>query len=274
MARTTTSNDSPTADAQPASKKRNGRRGHRTPGLIKRGAVFHIDKIIEGRRVTESTGAKDLAEAERYLAHRRAEIRRAHVYGERPSVTMQEAAAKFLAEYCPEASLARATNNLAQVLAFVGNLDVAQVHDGVLEVYRHARRDAGIAAGTINLELATLTRVMNLAARVWRHENGRPYIDTAPLLRREKGPVVHVPYPLSWDEQRRLFGELPAHRAEAALFAVNTGLRQEELCALRWAWRVRVTELDTSIFVLPGNCATRAARWSSRRRRVRTAWSC
>jgi DNA invertase Pin-like site-specific DNA recombinase len=37
-------------------------------------------------------------------------------------------------------------------------------------------------------------------------------------------PTSRQPYPLSWDEQVRLFRELPAHLAEMALFAVNTRL--------------------------------------------------
>ena len=36
-----------------------------------------------------------------------------------------------------------------------------------------------------------------------------------------------------------------------ALFDVNTGLCDQELCQLRWSWEVKVPELDTSVFVLP-----------------------
>jgi integrase len=61
------------------------------------------------------------------------------------------------------------------------------------------------------------------------------------------------PYPLTWDEQRRLFQELPAHLAEMALFAVNTGAREGIVCGLRWEWQVRVPELDTSVFIAPGS---------------------
>jgi integrase len=37
------------------------------------------------------------------------------------------------------------------------------------------------------------------------------------------------PYPLSWEEQAKLFRELPPHLAEMALFAVNTGCRVSEI---------------------------------------------
>ena len=61
------------------------------------------------------------------------------------------------------------------------------------------------------------------------------------------------PYPLSWEEQSRLFRELPDHLADMALFAVNTGCRDAEICNLRWDWEVAVPELGTSVFIIPGS---------------------
>ena len=37
-----------------------------------------------------------------------------------------------------------------------------------------------------------------------------------------------------------------------ALCKVNTGLREQEVCRLRWDWEVKVPELETSVFVIPG----------------------
>ena len=37
-----------------------------------------------------------------------------------------------------------------------------------------------------------------------------------------------------------------------ALFAVNTGCRDAEVCGLRWEWEVTVPELETSVFIIPG----------------------
>jgi len=59
------------------------------------------------------------------------------------------------------------------------------------------------------------------------------------------------PYPLNWDEQERFFAELPPHLEQMALFDVNTGLRDQELCQLRWSWEVEVPELNASVFILP-----------------------
>jgi len=36
-----------------------------------------------------------------------------------------------------------------------------------------------------------------------------------------------------------------------ALFKVNTGCREQEVCSLCWDWEVKVPELDTSVFIIP-----------------------
>jgi integrase len=43
------------------------------------------------------------------------------------------------------------------------------------------------------------------------------------------------------------------HLARMALFKVNTGGRNGEVCGLRWEWEVVVPELDTSVFLIPGS---------------------
>jgi integrase len=124
------------------------------------------------------------------------------------------------------------------------------LHDA-LAPFKEARRTQGIKAGTINRDLDSVRRVLTLAARVWRHPNGMPYIDTAPLLIREHGQA-RKPYPLQWDEQERFLKELPQHLRDMALFMLNTGLRDQELCQLRWDWEVEVPEIGKSVFVIPG----------------------
>jgi len=40
--------------------------------------------------------------------------------------------------------------------------------------------------------------------------------------------------------------------ARMALFKVNTATREHEVRSLGWSWEVRVSELETSVFVVPG----------------------
>ena len=222
-----------------------------TSGLIKRGKIWHIQKRIRGYgRLYESTGASDRAEAERYLAHRLGEIRNVLLYGERPRITFREAAAKFIDENAHLRSLSRYALSLDTLNPYIGDLRLEQVHDDTLAPFKKARLAAGIRAGTINRDIATARRVLNLAARKWRHQNGRTYLASAPLLDIVRGEK-RKPYPLSWDEQKRFLQELPAHLEQMALFDLNTGLRDQELVTLRWYWEVQVPELGCSVFILP-----------------------
>ena len=76
--------------------------------------------------------------------------------------------------------------------------------------------------------------------------------------------TARKPYPLSWDAQNKLFALLPHTIASVALFKVNTGGREQEVCLLRWLWEVSVPELETSVFVIPDHFGGRSVDRASR----------
>ena len=80
---------------------------------------------------------------------------------------------------------------------------------------------------------------------------GLTWLSAAPKIKLVPDLHKRPPYPLSWEEQERLFGELPEYLAQMALFAVNTGCRDQEICSLRWDWEVAVPQLVTSAFIIP-----------------------
>lgn len=231
--------------------------GRRKPaGLKKRGRTWWIDKQIDGIRMVESCGTSDLAEAERLLTHRLEEIRKSKLYGIRPTRTLGQAAGKYLTDYGHKKSIAREGYAVKAVFEHVDpDIPIERVHNGTFDVYKSARASAGIKPGTINKDLAAIRRILNLAARVWRHDNGLAWLETSPLLEMVPDDDARKPYPLTWDEQTKLFKELPPYLERMTLFAVNTGLRDQEICKLRWEWEVVVQELETSVFVLPARRA-------------------
>lgn len=94
---------------------------------------------------------------------------------------------------------------------------------------------------------------MNVAASEWLDEQGRPWLPQAPKIRLLPEKDKRLPYPISWEEQVRLFEALPPHLERMALYAVNTGCRDQEICQLRWEWEVAVPDHpDWLIFVIPG----------------------
>jgi len=220
--------------------------GHKTSRcLTKRGGIWHIDKRIGGKRIRVSTETSSLEEAEAILSQVVTTHHRAKHFGERPRVLFREAATKYLREETKK-SLHNDAQALRALDPFIGDLFLEQVHGGTIEPFVQHMRRKGRAAGTINRYIAVVRRILNLAARYWRDsESGQSWLETAPLFRLEKG-IARKPYPISWDEQKLLITELSGNIGIAVLFMVNTGLRDQELCSLRWDWQV-----DDDLFVLP-----------------------
>lgn len=220
-------------------------------GLLLRKGVWHIDKVLFGERICESTHTGDLNEAEMLLAHRIAEARKVHLYGESREHTFREAGVKFFKENQHKRTIERDVRTLKVLDPFVGSLPLKLVHQGTLETYIQWRRNKENCGGTINRAIAVVKRILNLASRYWRDEADQPWIEVAPMLPRLRHLHQREAYPLSVAEQRLLFSELKGHLKTMALFKVNTGLRQAEVAGSRWKWEVEIPELGTSIFVIP-----------------------
>jgi integrase len=223
----------------------------KTPGLIKRGGVWHIDKVIRGTRVCESTGTSDMRRAGELLARRINDVREASVFGLRADHTFRAAATKFLNENQHQRRIKDGALQLKKLDPFIGSLLLRQVHIGALQEFIASRRKAGVKTKSINHALAVVRRVVNLAASEWFDELGLTWLETAPKIKLLQVTDSRDPYPLNFDEQTRLFRELPVHLARMALFKVNTGCREQEVCKLKWEWEVQVPELSSSVFIIP-----------------------
>ncbi len=224
-----------------------------TPGLYKRGKIWHVQKQIFGHCLRESTGTELLSEAERYLARRCEEIRQADVYGVRPKRTFEEAATKFLMENQHKRSLCSDASQLRMLNPYIGNLWLGAIHMGSLQSFIEARRKE-VSMRTINHGLKVVRRILNLASTEWLDEYGLSWLLTAPKIKLLPEPDLRKPYPLSWEEQDRLFDKLPPHLLQMASFAVNAGCRDQEICNLRWEWEIQVPALGTAkVFIIPAD---------------------
>jgi len=222
----------------------------RTPGLRKKGEIWHIEKVIAGQLVRQSTGETELDQAERFLAQLVEKLRKVKVYGERLERTFNEASARFIDEYSHKRSLDRDIVTLKAVMPFIGEMPLMTIHAGVLDGFIKNRKDSGISAGTLNRDMAIIRRVLTLSARLWRDDQGRPWLDTVPMLPTIQG-VKRKPRPITWQEQDQLLKIMPKYLAEMALFALNTGLRDQEICGMRWGEEFSVNGLDKSVFIIP-----------------------
>ena len=195
----------------------------KTPGLIKRGGLWHIDEFIRGRRVCESTGTSDKRQAEEILAQRVNQIREATLFGVRAEHTVRAAATRFLIDNKHRRAVCSDAIQLKTLDPFIGSLPLYKVDIGCFQKFIESRRKDAVTTKSINHARAVVRRIVNLAS----------------------------PYPINFDEQARLFRELPVHLARMARFKFNTGCREAEVCKLRWEWEVTVPELETSVFIIP-----------------------
>jgi integrase len=220
-------------------------------GLTNRGGVWHIDKRYRGVRICESTGTSKLAKAEEHLAKRMNDIREAQLHGLRPSRTFRVAATKYLQDNAQKKSIKDDAVQLRMLDPLIGGHDLRQVHMGTLQEFIAKRRAEGIKTKTLNAALGVVRRILNLAASEWIDEQGLTWLETAPKIKLFSVKDARSPYPLTPEEQALLFQELPDHLARMALYKVNTGCREQEVCQLRWDYEVKVPELDTSVFIIP-----------------------
>jgi integrase len=224
----------------------------KTSGLTKRGGIWHIDKTFRGARICESTGTSDLGRAEEYLAKRLVELREIRIYGARQLRTFRTAATKYLQENSHKKRIKDDAMHLKLLDGFIGDLDLTQVHMGNLQEFIAKRRQDGVKTKTMNASLGVVRRICNLASSEWMDRQGKTWLQTAPKIKLFAVKDARSPYPLTREEQTLLFQELPDHLARMALFKVNTGTREQEVCTLKWKYEVKVPELDTSVFLIPG----------------------
>lgn len=224
-------------------------------GLQLRKGIWHIDKQVRNfGRLCESTGTGERQEAEAYLIRRLEGIRAETVFGVRQRRLWREAATRFLEEYAHQPSIGHSAIYLKQLDPYVGDLFIHEIDDEALQAYVEDRLELGRAPRTINIALQRVVRILNLAARKWRDDQKRPWLDAVPMIEMlDEKATQRSPYPLSWDEQAILFDELPGHLTKMALYKVNTGSREQEVCKLRWDWEISVPELKTSVFLIPAN---------------------
>lgn len=180
-------------------------------------------------------------------------MRQIKIYGVRPERFFEEAAIKFVQENQHKRSIDRDICVLKQLMPFIGEMPLHCIHRGTLDPWIEHKKKEGRAPGTINHGLKIVRRILRLAENDWLDASGKTWLERAPRIQMLPDSNKRQPYPLSWNEQQKLFSALPTHLANMALFAVNTGCRDAEICKLRWDWEIKVPELMTFVFVVPGS---------------------
>jgi hypothetical protein len=86
---------------------------------------------------------------------------------------------------------------LKQLDPFIGSLELRQVHMGNLQAFIARRRQDGVKTKTLNMALAVVRRVLNLASSEWMDRAGKTWLETAPKIKLFPIKDARPPYPLS-----------------------------------------------------------------------------
>lgn len=203
------------------------------------------------------------------MIHRLEKLRQEKIYGVRQVRTWREAATRFLVEFKDQASIGLSASHIEQLDPYIGDLPITHIDDGSLATFirdrqRPSKTDKGkvkpgVSNRTVNIALQRVVRILNLCHRKWRDAEKRPWLESVPMISMlEEKRSARKPYQMSWEEQAILFPELPDHLLRMALYKVNTGCREQEVCKLRWDWEIRVPELNTSVFLIPAGFGGRS----------------
>src|SRR5215470_10181653 len=134
--------------------------------LYKRGTIWWIKYYANGRPVRESTGTDKEKEAERILKQKEGRVAAGlPVLPRVDRITYDEAKQDLLQYYAASGSrdLTEAGFRLSHLDRVFGGWRLAAIGGAEMTAYAVARQRAGAANGTINRELATLSRLLRLA---------------------------------------------------------------------------------------------------------------
>lgn len=231
-----------------------GRSKNKTAGVYASAdGRYEVDAVYRKQRIRRR-GFERLADAQSYLIARKAEISLGTEPGKRPAVTFDQAAAHHLNSKIDMPSWETDRYLLAPLVECIGSLTLDEINDETLAQFVAMRKAQGRKTKTINNALDIVQTICNRASTVWRHPNGMTWLAFPPSITRLDLIDQRPPRPISWDEQQRLIRECPPHLARMALFALNTGLREQPLCNLRWDWEAQVMlepGHTVSVFVVP-----------------------
>lgn len=200
--------------------------------LYRRGKVWWYRIKFHGSEVRESAGTTSKTVARKIELQRRRELEEGAggIKRQRPRL-FREASESWLAVKRPTLapkSIAIENSNLKHLLPIFGRMLCSDIESADIARYQERRGAEKAAAGTINLEVATLRAILRRLG-LWAR------LQPEVRMLQERQDVGRA---LSAEEESRLLracGEsMSRSLLSAAIVALNTGLRYGELVGLRW----------------------------------------
>ncbi len=194
----------------------------------KEAGVWYADYYADGKRVQESTGTRNKREADKFLALRVSEVQRG-VYVKPVHTTLPELWERYIAyAKTHKRSWKRDIQLYGNLESFLGSAPLAAITPLRVEEFQQSRIQE-VAPATVNRATALLKHMFNMAER-WELHRGANPVRLVKFL-----PEDNLQFQtLSEDEEQRLLAASPPYLREMILFALNIGLRTNEIFNLKW----------------------------------------
>jgi len=194
---------------------------------------YNLDVTVGGRRVKRALGTTSRKEAEQARDRVRTQLWRQHHLGERAPRTWDEAVLAWVAD--AERRRLAALPFFEEKFIWLGkHFDGRLLRDITKEDIKTALRskyETGVSGATVNRYYAAISSVFHYAKR-------EEWIDGFPILSKdEKYPENDGRFRfLTYDEATRLLSgtRMAPVTRRLVRFALATGLRQSNVCGLRW----------------------------------------
>lgn len=203
----------------------------RETGIYKRGdsPYWWINATLSnGKRVRQSSGTEDRAQAEAYLAKLKLDSYKEVNFGIKPHRSWKEAVVRYLEIKATLRSYRDVKRICCNLHPYLGDLMLNQINGDVVWSVIQGEFKKGNKAATVNRYLATLRGLLRMARDEWQ------WIDHIPKIRLLSGEVERDRW-LTRGEADKLIAVCPDHLAAVVKFALATGCRAREILGLEWS---------------------------------------
>ena len=205
-----------------------------TGTLYKRGKVWWMGYVVDGRQRCEST-----AETNRRLAQEKLSIRLAQIAQGQFNLLKKHAprlgawSQTFLDSVQHDNTRTRYASSRGNLISFFGeDTHLAHISGARIEEFKRVRRAEGIKAATVNRDLRILAQILKQAEQE-RYIARTPF-DLGKFFMNESRER-RKPHILSHEEQEKLVAVAPPRIRMLTVLGVETGMRTGEMLGLRWA---------------------------------------
>lgn len=182
----------------------------------------------DGRRIRQSAGTVDRAQAQEHHDRLKTELWRIAKLGTKPRRTWEDAVVRWLRETSHKTTHPMDKLHLRWLDRFLRGRYLDEITRDVVDGIIEAKLNEGVRNATVNRVLSVVRAILRRAAYDWE------WVDRAPKVRLLPEPKRRIRF-ITRAEADQLLAELPVHLAEMVRFSLETGLRMRNVTHLQWS---------------------------------------